>query len=32
MRLHPALLLALVAALGLGALALRLGAFSSDIY
>ena len=32
MRLHPALLLALVAALALGALALRLGAFSSDIH
>ena len=32
MRLHPALLLALVAALAVGVLALRLGAFSSDIH
>jgi hypothetical protein len=32
MRLHPALLLALVAVLGLGALAFRLGAFSSSLH
>jgi|GEM_PF-5019985 len=32
MRLHPALLLALVAVLALGAVALRAGAFSSDIH
>jgi hypothetical protein len=32
MRLHPALVLALVGVLALGALMLRLGAFSSDIH
>jgi hypothetical protein len=32
MRLHPVLLLALVAALALGVVALRSGAFSSDIH
>ena len=32
MRLHPALVFALVAVLALGALALRAGAFSSDIH
>jgi hypothetical protein len=32
MRLHPALVLALVAVLALGAFAVRVGAFSSDIH
>jgi hypothetical protein len=32
MRLHPVLLVALVAVLALGAFALRVGAFSSDIH